>query len=128
MIDSEGTPVSRGCGIAMMQTQGRRQGRGGRTHPMAWWLGLILGIAAPAVSTGQVQAPAGKPGRVSGAEVAATGSPGFLVGAAARDITPEKPVPMWGYGARHDRLSDGVIDRLQAKALVIEANGAKLAV
>ena len=32
-----------------------------------------------------------------------------------------RPVPMWGYGARHDRLSDGVIDRLRAKALVIEA-------
>lgn len=35
---------------------------------------------------------------------------------------------MWGYGARHDRLSDGVIDRLQAKALVIEAKGSKLAI
>ena len=35
---------------------------------------------------------------------------------------------MWGYGARHDRLSEGVIDRLQAKALVIEAKGSKLAI
>jgi hypothetical protein len=44
------------------------------------------------------------------------------------DITPAKPVPLWGYGARHDRLSDGVIDRLQARALVIEAKGSKLAI
>ena len=30
-------------------------------------------------------------------------------------------MPMWGYGARHDRLSEGVLDRFMAKALVIEA-------
>ncbi len=35
---------------------------------------------------------------------------------------------MWGYGARHDRLSQGVLDPLWAKALVIEAGGAKLAI
>ena len=32
-------------------------------------------------------------------------SSSFKVGVAQRDITPGKPVPMWGYGARHDRLS-----------------------
>ena len=47
---------------------------------------------------------------------------------AQRDITPLKPVPMWGYGARHDRLSQGVLDPLRAKALVIEAAGSKLAI
>jgi len=26
---------------------------------------------------------------------------GFKVGFGKRDITPTKPVPMWGYGARH---------------------------
>jgi len=47
---------------------------------------------------------------------------------AERDITPARPVPMWGYGARHDRLSEGVIDRLRAKALVIQAGTSKMAV
>ena len=55
-------------------------------------------------------------------------SPVFKVGVAQRDITPGKPVPMWGYGARHDRLSGGVLDPLRAKALVIEAGQAKLAI
>jgi len=49
-------------------------------------------------------------------------------GVAQRDITPERPVPMWGYGARRDRLSEGVHDRLRAGALVIEAAGEKTAV
>ena len=52
----------------------------------------------------------------------------FQVGAAQRDITPVKPVPLWGYGARHDSLSQGVLDPLRAKALVIEAGGSKLAI
>ena len=52
----------------------------------------------------------------------------FQVGVAQRDITPSKPVPMWGYGARHDKLSCGVLDPLLAKALVIEAGQAKLAI
>src|SRR5208282_5180099 len=47
-------------------------------------------------------------------------SSSFKVGVAQRNITPGKPVPMWGYGARHDRLSGGVLDPLRAKALVIE--------
>jgi hypothetical protein len=47
---------------------------------------------------------------------------------AQRDITPERPLPMWGYGARHDRLSEGILDRLWAKAIVIEAGPAKLAI
>ena len=55
-------------------------------------------------------------------------SSSFKVGVAQRDITPDKPVPMWGYGARHDRLSQGVLDPLRAKALVIEAGQAKLAI
>jgi hypothetical protein len=33
----------------------------------------------------------------------------FKAGFARRDITPTKPTPMWGYGARHDALSVGVI-------------------
>jgi len=51
----------------------------------------------------------------------------FKVGFAKRDITPTKPVPMWGYGARHNALSQGVLDPLYAKALVIDVGTAKLA-
>ena len=52
----------------------------------------------------------------------------FRVGVAESDVTPEKPTPMWGYGARHDKLSEGVLDRLKAKAVVIQAGDAKLAI
>ncbi len=54
--------------------------------------------------------------------------PGFLAGVARRDITPKEPVPMWGYGARHDALSTGVLDPLYADALVIQAGGKKMAI
>jgi len=53
---------------------------------------------------------------------------GFEAGAARREITPREPVPMWGYGDRHDRLSEGVLDPLYAEALVIAAGGEKLAI
>lgn len=52
----------------------------------------------------------------------------FNAGVAKRDITPEKPTPMWGYGDRHDMLSKGVIDPLYAKAVVLEAGEDKLAI
>lgn len=51
----------------------------------------------------------------------------FQAGFAKTDITPQKPTPMWGYGARHDALSKGVLDPLYAKAVVIQAGGEKLA-
>jgi hypothetical protein len=51
----------------------------------------------------------------------------FAVGFAKRDITPQKPMPMWGYGARHAALSDGVLDTMYAKAIVIHAGSDKLA-
>ncbi len=57
----------------------------------------------------------------------AAGQP-FLAGTARRDITPREPVPMWGYGERHDALSDGVLDPLFADALVLSAGGEKLAI
>ena len=50
------------------------------------------------------------------------------VGAARRDITPKEPVPMWGYGARHDALSTGTLDPLYAAAVVIQAGTNKLAI
>jgi hypothetical protein len=49
-------------------------------------------------------------------------------GAARRDITPREPVPMWGYGERHARPSEGVLDPLQATALVLQAGPQKLAI
>jgi neutral ceramidase len=52
----------------------------------------------------------------------------FKVGTARRDITPTSPVPMWGYGDRHDTLSTGIIDPLYADALVIQTGDTKLAI
>ncbi len=52
----------------------------------------------------------------------------FRVGAARRDITPKEPLPMWGYGARHDALSTGMLDPLYAAAVVIQAGSNKLAI
>lgn len=52
----------------------------------------------------------------------------FLAGAAKRDITPREPVPMWGYGARHDSLSTGMLDPLHAAAVVFQVRDRKLAI
>ena len=54
-------------------------------------------------------------------------APAFAVGFASKDITPQAPVPMWGYADRHAALSQGTMDPLYAKAIVIEAGGDKLA-
>jgi hypothetical protein len=54
--------------------------------------------------------------------------PAFKVGFAKRDITPTAPMPMWGYGDRHDALSQGVLEPLWAKAVVIEAADERLAI
>ena len=51
----------------------------------------------------------------------------FEVGAADRDITPPPGIPMWGYGARHAELSQGALDPLMAKAIVIAAGNDKVA-
>ena len=48
-------------------------------------------------------------------------------GAATADITPPLGYPMWGYAARRDAPSVGVLDRLHARALVIEAGKERLA-
>ncbi len=52
----------------------------------------------------------------------------FRAGAARSNITPQEPVPMWGYGDRHDALSTGVLDPLHADALVLDCGGRKLAI
>ncbi len=64
---------------------------------------------------------------LSGASVLADEAT-FKVGFAKRDITPQAPTPMWGYGARHDMLSQGVLDPLMAKAIVIEVGNDRLAI
>jgi len=53
---------------------------------------------------------------------------GIQAGTGRRDITPREPLPMWGYGDRHDALSEGVLDPLYADALVIQAGGRKIAI
>ena len=60
--------------------------------------------------------------------IAQTPAPVFKAGAARRDVTPREPVPMWGYGDRHDALSVGTLDPLYAEALVIQAGDRKLAI
>ncbi|MBI3849011.1 MAG: neutral/alkaline non-lysosomal ceramidase N-terminal domain-containing protein [Verrucomicrobia bacterium] len=55
-------------------------------------------------------------------------APIFKVGAGKHDLTPKEAVPMWGYGARHDALSTGVLDPLYAAALVIQAGSNKVAI
>jgi neutral ceramidase len=49
-------------------------------------------------------------------------------GAAQVDVTPTEPVPMWGYGDRHAKLSEGTLDPLMATALVIQAGKNKMAI
>jgi neutral ceramidase len=62
------------------------------------------------------------------ADDAADAKTRFAVGVANRDLTPQAPVPMWGYGARHAALSQGSLDPLMAKAIVIHAGDQKLAI
>lgn len=51
----------------------------------------------------------------------------FRVGYAQVDITPERALPMWGYGARHALLSRGCRDPLWAKCVLIAAGDRKAA-
>jgi hypothetical protein len=48
-------------------------------------------------------------------------------GAARVDITPPIGFPMWGYGARHDLPSVGVLDPLHARAVVLTAGKERIA-
>jgi hypothetical protein len=52
---------------------------------------------------------------------------GLRAGAARADITPPTGYPMWGYGARHDAPSLGVLDPLRARALVLAAGSERIA-
>jgi neutral ceramidase len=59
--------------------------------------------------------------------VGAARADGLQAGAARVDITPPTGFPMWGYGARHDAPSEGVLDPLQARALVLAADKERIA-
>src|SRR5208337_2850495 len=48
-------------------------------------------------------------------------------GAARSDITPPTGHPMWGYAARHDAASVGVLDPLRVRALVLEVGERRIA-
>src|SRR5262245_20138562 len=48
-------------------------------------------------------------------------------GAGAVDITPPAGHPLWGYAARRDRPSDGVLDPLRARALVLSVGKERIA-
>lgn len=52
----------------------------------------------------------------------------FQVGAAKLEITPSEALPMWGYGDRHDALSEGQLNPLFASAVVIQAGASKVAI
>lgn len=52
----------------------------------------------------------------------------FQAGAAQVDVTPQESVPMWGYGDRHAKLSEGTMDPLMATAVVIQAGKNKMAI
>lgn len=83
----------------------------------------IAFVSATIISASVILADDKTPG-----DAATKGAAKFLVGVATRDITPKAPTPMWGYGDRHALLSQGTLDPLYAKALVIVAGDAKLAI
>jgi hypothetical protein len=51
----------------------------------------------------------------------------FQAGAAVVDITPPTGFPLWGYSARKDQPSEGVLDPLKARALVLAAGKERIA-
>lgn len=65
---------------------------------------------------------------VLGPRALATEPAPFEVGYAETDITPPPGLPMWGYGARHAAKATGAMDVLAARAIVIHAGDAKLAI
>lgn len=74
----------------------------------AWWIAALVIVACG------VRAEEGE-------------RPVFKAGAATIDITPPIGLPMWGYGSRRDRPNEGVMDRLEANALVFEVGTDRIA-
>ena len=52
----------------------------------------------------------------------------LVAGAAKVDITPPIGFPMWGYGNRHADKCVGVLDPLQARALVLTVGGKSITI
>jgi hypothetical protein len=77
------------------------------SNRLFWWCFILLGLT--------IRAGAADPAD-------------FRAGAATKDITPPTGVPMWGYGGRHDMLSEGTLDPLLAQAIVIAAPNGKVAI
>ncbi len=50
----------------------------------------------------------------------------FLAGVAKIDITPQGPVALQGYSSQHERISEGVHDRLYARAFVFQRGSKRL--
>ncbi len=50
----------------------------------------------------------------------------FRAGAAKLDITPDYPVALEGYGNPENRISEGIHDRLYARAIAFESRGRRL--
>jgi hypothetical protein len=57
-----------------------------------------------------------------------SGAKGLHAGAATVDVTPPLGFAMWGYGARHDAPSVGVIDPLHARALILQVGKEQIAI
>lgn len=64
---------------------------------------------------------------VLSAVIPAAAQSAFRAGYAEIDVTPAKPMPMWGYGDRHDMLSVGMRDPLMANCVVIQGGESKVA-
>jgi Neutral/alkaline non-lysosomal ceramidase, N-terminal len=58
---------------------------------------------------------------------ARAGAADLEAGAAVTDVTPPTGYPMWGYGARHDAPSEGILDPLKARALVLAVGPTRIA-
>jgi len=52
---------------------------------------------------------------------------GFQAGASRISITPQKPLPLAGYGARLGKLSKGILDPVYVRALVLDDGKSKIA-
>lgn len=76
----------------------------------ARWIGIVAAIACLSTASHAAEPNA------------------FRAGAGDKDITPPAGIPMWGYGARHDMLSEGTLDPLMAKAVVIATGDDKVAI
>src|SRR5262249_34538350 len=79
-------------------------------HRLSLWLGFII-LACSSVSA-----------KADGPET------GLPAGGSQVDVTPPIGFAMWGYGARHDAPSVGVMDPLYAKALVLKVGKESMAI